>query len=71
MLKYARRGFSGDGNHQFTFVGEIQGVQPQQFADAAHRIVDRQLRFMQFDTAAAGGGELVRHRVDAAAGGVA
>lgn len=71
MRQHVFRFFAGDGDHQLAFIGEVQGVQPEQLADSAHGVVDRQLRLVQFNAAAAGGGELMGDGVDAAAGGVA
>lgn len=71
MRQHIFRFFAGDGDHQLAFIGEVQGVQPEQLADPAHGVVDRQLRLVQFNAAAAGDGELMGDGVDAAAGGVA
>ena len=71
MRQHIFRFFAGDGDHQLAFIGEVQGVQPEQLADPAHGVVDRQLRLVQFYAAAAGDGELMGDGVDAAAGGVA
>ncbi len=64
MRQHVFRLVAGDGEHQFAFIGEVQRVQPKQFADAAHRIVDRQRCLLQFDAAAAGGGELMGDGID-------
>ncbi len=71
MRQHVFRLVAGDGEHQLAFIGEVQGVQTKQLADAAHRVVDRQRCLLQFDAAAAGGGELMGDRVNPAAGGVA
>ena len=71
MRKYAFRRLAGDGDQQLALVGKIKRVQPQQLAHAAHGIVHRQLILVQFNPAAAGGGEFMGYRVNAAAGGIA
>lgn len=64
MRQHVFRLVAGDGEHQLAFIGEVQGVQTKQLADAAHRVVDRQRCLLQFDAAAAGGGELMGDRVN-------
>ena len=42
---------------ELSFIGEIQRIQTQDFAGTAHRIGNRQCRFVQMQTEAALGGE--------------
>ncbi|MNH32215.1 hypothetical protein D3C79_926420 [compost metagenome] len=57
--------------HQLAFIGEVNRVQPQEFANAAHRRFHRQALLVDVDTETAGGGVFVQYGVHAAAGGVA
>jgi len=63
--------FRGDEGHEAALVGDVHRVEAEQFAGGAHRAGHRQRPFLHLDAHCGGLGDLVEHRGEAAAGGVA
>lgn len=70
MCQYVFCFVVGDGEYQFVFIGEVQGVQIKQFVDVVYCVVDWQCCFLQFDVVVVGGGEFMGDCVNFVVGGV-